>query len=146
MWDDGNLEGEVVDDVAHEEPVDEAAVIRDPQDAVNNGGDIVDNAPHGEPVVNVKDGTPVIEQVDACRRYGGIADDGQLLLSMTAQAHCSAPRRSREACTDAATDTLAVSRAWVAALEVAQDEATVYIFGDTHAPDGYRHCCVEVEG
>ena len=111
---------------------------------MNIGGDIADDASHGEPVVDVEDGTPGIEQVDARNQCGGIADDGH--STITAPAHCSASPRSREACNDAATDTLAALRAWVAALDVEQDEVTVDTCGGTHAPGGYSHCCIEVEG
>ena len=53
-----------------------------------HGTHTVDNdAADGEPVVDVDNGTPDMEQVNARRRRGGIADSGQLPSTMTAPAH-----------------------------------------------------------
>ena len=98
-------------------------------------GDHGDGAPRGEPAEAVGDGDPCegpVDNVDGRDLDVKSADDVSL--------------RSRGACTDAATNTLASLRAWVAALEVDQDEETVDTFGDTHAPGGCSHCYVELEG
>ena len=105
-----------------------------------------DAAAEGEPVADMDNGTFNMEQVDARRRSGGIADGGRLPLTMTAPAYRSASPRRGGACTDAATDTLAAMRVWVAALEVEQDEATADAVGDTHTPGGNGRNCVEVYG
>ena len=98
-------------------------------------GDHGDGAPRGEPAEAVGDGDPCegpVDNVDGRDLDVKSADDVSL--------------RSRGACTDAATNTLASLRAWVAALEVDQDEETVDTFGDTHARGGCSHFGIEVQG
>ena len=105
-------------------------------DAVEaHGTDAVDDdAAEGEPVVDVDNSTPDVEQVNVRHQSGRIADGGRLPLTITAPAHRSASPSRGGACTNAATDTLATMRAWVAVLEVDQDEKMIDTFGDTYAP------------